>query len=87
MHPSARLGAGTVVGPHALIGPDVRIGARPSLARTHLFLAQMLLARGVPGADARLQRVVSDGRDLARELGLERLAGRLAALLDPEAGP
>jgi UDP-N-acetylglucosamine acyltransferase len=27
VHPSARLGEGTVVGPHATIGPDVRLGA------------------------------------------------------------
>jgi tetratricopeptide (TPR) repeat protein len=65
----------------AAIALNTKIGARPWLARTQMAYAHMLLARNGP-RDADLARtLLGQALDVARELGMTVVAGRIEAQL------
>jgi tetratricopeptide (TPR) repeat protein len=60
---------------------DARMGARPFVARTQHQYARMLLARDGPGDREKALILLTQALDTAKELGMERLAGRAEALM------
>jgi tetratricopeptide (TPR) repeat protein len=60
---------------------DAGMGARPFVARTQDQYARMLLARDGPGDRDKALGLLTQALGTARELGMERLAGRAETLL------
>jgi len=60
---------------------DARMGARPFVARTQHQYGRMLLARDGPGDREKALTFLRHAFGTAKELGMERLAGRTEALL------
>jgi tetratricopeptide (TPR) repeat protein len=60
---------------------DAGMGARPFVARTQHQYGRMLLARDGPGDRDKALVLLTQALGTAKELGMERLAGRAEALL------
>jgi tetratricopeptide (TPR) repeat protein len=65
----------------AAVALNTQIRARPWLARTYLAYAEILLARHAPGDVNRARSLLAQALDIARELGMSVVAGRIDAQL------
>jgi hypothetical protein len=72
---------------HDAIRVGLRLGARPSVARSRCELGRALLARGRPADRAHAERLLRQAADTAGELGLRALAERASSALTSVAPP
>jgi hypothetical protein len=66
---------------HDAIRVGLRLGARPSVARSRCELGRALLARGRPADRAHAERLLRQAADTAGELGMRALAERASSAL------